>query len=164
MLNPVFWLALSVLAQGNQSPPTCRRVLDSLDSKVRQNYAGFLLEVTGNRRYEYDAILRHAEHEADSLSYERCYPALARYIEWFGDPHLFVFQSQQVDSAIARRRVAALTKLDITEERARDELMTRAGSLDPIEGIWYDGALRVAVVPEPGGTSGRFIAVVVSTD
>ncbi|HVZ19863.1 MAG TPA: hypothetical protein VG871_02305 [Vicinamibacterales bacterium] len=46
----------------------------------------------------------------------------------------------------------------ITEDQVRETTPT-----DPIEGIWDDGSgqYRLAIVPEPGGEQGRYVAVVV---
>ena len=155
-------LLLAATADGQS--PTCRRALDSLDSKLRQNYAGFLLELTGAKRSEYDDVLTRARRDADSQALDRCYPVLARFIAWFDDPHLFVYQSQQVDSSVARLRAAALTHVPINEAGAQAALAARAGALDPIEGIWYNGPLRVAILREEEPPSRRFIGVVVASD
>ena len=145
--------------------PTCRLALDSLDSKVRQNYAGFLLEVKGPRHDDYRSMLQRVEGEADRSEFERCYTPLSRYIDWFADPHLFVFQNQQTDSATAIRQRESIQHVSLTEDGARKLLSVRLGALEPIEGIWYDGPLWIAVVPDSTDPLRRlFIGVVVASD
>ncbi len=145
-------------------PATCRVTLDSLDARLRQNYAGFLLEVNGDRRRAYDAMLRRLERRADSTALSACYPILAAYASWYDDPHLFVFQSQQTDSVIAGRRRAALRRIALTEADVRASLAAAATTSDPIEGVWYDGPLRIGVVRDPAGQDEDFIAVVLASD
>lgn len=163
-------VASLVLAAGSwaqapaSSAPTCRQSLDSLDARVRRNYAGFLLEIKGERRSEYDQMLRQVGSRAASTPLESCYQVLSAYTGWFDDPHLFVFQSQTVDSATAAQRAKSLQRVELTEESALQDLQRRRQQLDPIEGIWYEGALRVAIVPEPQRSPGTYVAVVVHSD
>lgn len=156
-------LAVSRVA-GGQQDPTCRRTLDSLDAKVRQNYAGFLLEVRGERRAPYNAMVASAAARADATGLRECYPVLAGYIAWYDDPHLFVFQSQSTDSATARPRAEGLPRVPVGEAAVRRALGESGGKRDPIEGIWYDGPLRIAVVPDPEGQGGDFLGVVLQSD
>lgn len=151
-------------AQTPAPAPTCRQSLDSLDAKTRRNYAGFLLEIRDDRRAAYQEMLGSAATRADRTPLNACYPVLADYAAWFDDPHLFVFQSQAVDSATARTRAAALPRVALTEAGVRADLARRESMLDPIEGIWYDGPLRIAIVPDPTGTAGRFLGVVLTAD
>jgi hypothetical protein len=139
-------------------------MLDSLDARLRRNYAGFLLEVRGTKRDAYRAMLQRVGRRADTTSLDTCYPVLASYTAWFEDPHVFVFQSQAPDSADAARRRASLRSLRVTEADVRADLERRATTRDPLEGIWYDGPLRVAVVPDPARGKGAFAAVVLEGD
>lgn len=145
-------------------PPTCRVTLDSLSSKLRQNYAGFLLEVRDARRVSHDSMLVQVARTADGLPLDRCFQALNAYVGWFDDPHLFVLQGTAVDSATAARRRAGLRRLELDESAIRMELDRRRSTLDPIEGIWFDGPTRYAVVRDPAGADGRFIAVLLASD
>ena len=159
--------APAVFAQAATSPPpTCRITLDSLDSRVRVNYAAFLLEIRGTRRATYDSVLAASRQAAETTPLDDCYPVLRSYIEWFDDPHLFVFQSSLVDSATARTRAAAVRMTPVTEASAREYFARRGKTLDPIEGIWYDGPIRYAVLADPEAPSGeaRFMAVLLAPD
>ncbi len=144
--------------------PTCAQTLDSLDSKTRQNYAGFLLEVRGARRTAYDSLLAVLKRDASAASLDRCYPLLARYTEWYDDPHVFVFQNQTTDSATANRRRRAVRRIAMDEAAIRHDLEARRALLDPIEGIWYDGPTRFGVIRDPDGTPGRFVALQLAPD
>lgn len=143
--------------------PTCRQSLDSLDAKVRRNYAGHLLEVTGPRAQAHHAMLESLRGRADTVRLEDCYPLLNTYTQWYADPHLFVLQSQVVDTATARIAAAGLRRIEVTEAGIRTA-MARGAARDPIEGVWYDGALRLGVVPDPSRPGGHFAAVVLATD
>lgn len=146
------------------SPPTCRTSLDSLDAKVRQNYAGFLLEVRGERRRGYDTMLRRLADAADTTALGSCFPVLRSYASWYDDPHLFVFQRQSTDSLDAVRRALSLRRLPLSEREVRASLGDPGRTLDPIEGIWYEGPLRLAVVRDPNGGNTDFLAVVLHSD
>ena len=151
----------SVGAQGTAAAsPTCRTSLDSIDARVRQNYAGFVLEVRGERRRAYDTMLRRLARAADTTSLDSCFPVLRSYASWYDDPHLFVFQRQSTDSLAAARRAASLRRLPLSEPDVRASLGSAGRTLDPIEGIWYEGPLRLAVVRDPNGGNTDFVAVV----
>lgn len=139
-------------------------MLTDLRHQVEADYAGFGLEVTGARRRDYERAWASFTREAARAAGDDCLAALNHYVDWFHDPHLFVFQSGRLDTAETTRRAATVAELDLDEAQARATLERRAGHLDPIEGIWYDGALRVAVVPEPGAPAGRYVAVVLKSD
>ncbi|WP_337172357.1 S41 family peptidase [Gemmatimonas aurantiaca] len=158
------WTAhITAQAPSPSSPATCRISLDSLDAKVRENYAGHLLEVTGSRQDAHRAMLQRLRNRADTVPLHACYPVLASYVQWYDDPHLFVFQSTTPDSSTARRRAAALRHVRTTETDIRRAL-TRRATHDPIEGIWFDGPLQLGVIPDPAGPSGSFVAVVLRSD
>jgi hypothetical protein len=139
----------------------CTATLSALTSKVEADYAGFVLEVRAVRRAEYDAMLAGLRARARGASGDRCLPVLQDYVGWFADPHLFIFQSAQLDSSEAHRRMKAVTvrHFDSLAFAAR---LRGTEPRDPIEGIWTDGRLRVAVAPE--GAPGQYVAIVLTPD
>lgn len=150
-------LGLMPLAAG------CVEDLDALARKVEQNYAGYHLEVLAERRAEYDRHLSRLRAQASGIQGDDCYFMLRSLVSWFNDPHLFIFQSTRLDSAETASRAAAVERTDLTEDRVRAYLSGRRDSLDPLEGIWFDGKLRVAIVPRGQGVS-ELIAVVLTSD
>jgi hypothetical protein len=155
----------SLSGQAPSTPVNCTTTLDSLDARVRRNYAGFVLEVATRKRAQYATHLMAAQQaaRAAALSTDDCTRVLRAYIAWYDDPHLFVFQSLTADTASNRRRERAL-QLDTRHESAlRDDFAARCTSLDPIEGIWRDGALRVGVV-RSSATSDTLVAIVLASD
>ena len=159
--------ATTAAAQQPASPdsaPSCGSMLTQLRHQLETDYAGFQLEIKGGRLQRYERSYADLTREAGRAQGDDCFAVLDHYIKWFHDPHLFIYQSGRLDSAETTRRAAAVPRLALDEAGARADLERRAGRLDPIEGIWYDGDLRVAVVPEPGAPAGRFVAVVLQSD
>jgi hypothetical protein len=146
-----------------QAPP-CPTTLAHLRAKVEADYAGFLLEVRGPRRAQYDALLGRLQAESARASADGCLSVLQDYLAWFGDPHLFLFQSTELDSGEALRRERAVTVLKIDSLAFKARLARPGVRRDPIEGIWTDGRLRLAVMPDGSANSGRFVAVVLTPD
>lgn len=143
--------------------PTCAQTLDSLDAKIRQHYAGFLLEVRGARRAAYDSVRADVAREAAATSLSDCVRPLTRLVRWYDDPHLFVYQSPVIDSASAQAARAALRRVPVDEAALRRGF-ARKSMLDPIEGIWYDGPTRLAVIKDPTAGTGHFVAVLLASD
>lgn len=145
-----------------QGAPSCAAALDSLDGRVRQNYAGFLLEVRGQRREDFDRMARAAHARADTTVFAGCFPVLDGYVRWYGDPHLFVFQAGSDDSVSMRARRESLQVVSLSEDSAR-VLISHGSHPDPIEGIWFDGPTRYAVLRDPGD-SAHFRAIQLASD
>lgn len=160
--------AVSATAAGAQTSvpaPSCLQDLDGLRRTIEADYAGFVLEVAPHPE-RYHAALTAARSRAGSAKTElACFRVLNGLVTWFGDPHLFLYQSGRVDSAEVMRRARAVQHVSLDEAAAKAYFASRAGKLDAIEGIWYDGPLRVAVVPEDRARpKGPFIAVVLQSD
>lgn len=147
-----------------QAAPTCAQTLDSLDAKLRQNYAGFQLEVQPTRKAAYETMRANARRVAQSRALDDCFTTLRRFIAWFEDPHLFVFQGPTPDSASAARRRASVRRMPVREDSLRRALTARGTRADPIEGVWYDGATRYAVVQDGAAGAGHFVAVLLEAD
>lgn len=147
-----------------QSPPPCRENLDSLQHRLELDYAGFRLEVKGNRAARYRRMLDTLRVRAGSTPPADCLGVLKTFTAWFADPHLFVFQRTGLDTAETRRRAAAIEHREIDETRLRAWLTENAKGLDPVEGIWYEGPLRLAVLPDSARGPGRFLALVLTSD
>ncbi len=141
----------------------CSLTLSRLATKVVANYAGYHLEVVGARRVAYDSMLRALQPRAASAAVDQCLPVLRSYIAWFNDPHLAIIESTNIDSAETRRRSGSIRTIALTEAEVLRGLRARS-TIDPIEGIWYDGSMRLAIVPDPDAARGTFAAVVVASD
>lgn len=160
-------MLLAMLAATLLSAPdtaSCANDLARLDAKIRTNYPGFTIEAKGATLTRYEATLKGLQGQAARASEERCFPILSSLTDFFHDPHLFVFQSTRLDSAETRRRMMMVESRPIDEAAARRYLALRGARLDPIEGIWYDRTLRLAVMADPAGQQTRFVAVLLTTD
>jgi hypothetical protein len=136
-------------------------------AKAEADYAGFVLEVKGARRRQYDSALVALRPRAGAAEGDNCYFVLNAYAAQFRDPHVFVFQQTNLDTSETAKRAATpgyLVRLPLSEDSAHRYYARNAKHLDPIEGIWKSGALRVAVVPDPGKREGEFVAVVLNPD
>ncbi len=151
-------------ATGRKTAPSCSTLLSGFEEKIEQDYAGYRLEVKGERRRAYAAMADDLARQAASATGDACFFVLKRFVDWFHDPHLFVFQSTQLDSAESGRRARAARHVALTERQARSYFTERGDRLDPIEGIWHDGqGLRLAVVPD-SAAPGRFMGIVLTPD
>lgn len=159
-------LATSLLlaAQKTDSTLSCATNLALLERKLMLDYAGYTLELKGERLTQFASMKRAAQQRADRTTGNDCYFVLNDFVEWFDDPHLFVYQSTRIDTAETTRRAAAVQRLNVTEASARAYYTRRRTKLDPIEGIWYDRGVRVAVIPDSTLGAGRFVAVMLSSD
>jgi hypothetical protein len=161
-----FAIAFAARAQAPAAAPplTCAEDLQLLHERVRANYAGYTLEFTGDKLRRFEAAFDSMRTRAEGTAGVECVFVLKRLIRWFDDPHLFLYETGRLDTAETARRARDVAIVDIDEARARAYFAAHAATLDAIEGIWYDGALRMAVVPEPGAAAGRFVAVLLNSD
>ena len=161
---PLLVSSLLLAAQPADSTVSCATTLALLERKMMLDYAGYTLELRGERLTQFAEMKRQMQQRADRTRGDDCYFVLNDFVEWFDDPHLFVYQSTRLDTAETTRRAAAVKRLNVTEASARDYYKRRGARLDPIEGIWYDRGLRVAVLPDSTLGAGRFVAVMLSSD
>lgn len=141
----------------------CAEDFEALVAAVAENYAGYVLEVAGRRDAEHEALVERVRAQADSAaSAEECIYALREYTAWFRDPHLFVGQFPAYDSARLAAFAAAVERVPLSRADVVARLDASSG-LDPIEGIWYDEATEIAVVPDTGAGTGQFLGVVVAS-
>jgi hypothetical protein len=168
MIGLLFMLAArsAAPAASADSLPSCSVVLEGMVAKAEADYAGFVLEGKGARRRQYDSTLAALRVRADSAKADECYFVLHAYAEQFHDPHVFVFQRTFLDSAesAALAAVPKISRLLIAEDTMRRHFTQNAKHLDPIEGIWKSGALRVAVIAGKGNDPGDYVAVVLTPD
>ena len=160
--------SVSVHAQTPPAAPdsalSCTEDLSLLDRRIQMDYAGFRLEVKGQKAQHYQRAIADLRARAASTTGGDCYFILKDLIKWFADPHLFLYETSRLDTAETTRRAQTAATLDLDEARAHQYFVRQGSKLDPIEGIWYDGPLRVAVVPDPKGPTGHFVAVVLAPD
>ena len=152
---PALGLLILLGAAPADSSPSCAADLAGLDGKLRADYAGYLLELRGDRLQKYTAMKAALEARARRTMGDSCSFVLHDFTEWFDDPHLFVFQNPVIDSAETLRREKSVAKRHVTEASARAYYRQHETHLDPIEGIWYDRGLRVAIVPDPSKSAGQ---------
>lgn len=148
------------LTQGPASVE-CPALVTALHQRVAANYAGHRLEVRGARERELRRLVATLQQAATGAEGEACRALLQRLVDWYDDPHLFLFQSTRLDTAETTRRRASLPRHPVREAAVLAGLARRPEA-DPIEGIWYDGGRRMAVIP--AGVPDRFLAVITASD
>ena len=146
------------------STPTCAQDLEALDRRLQADYGGFQLEIRGTRRAAFDRMLGELRPRATRATGDACFAILRAYADFFDDPHVFIYQSTRLDTAETSRRAAGADHVALTADDALAYFRRNAARLDPIEGIWYAGGLRVAVVPDARAGTGHFTAVVLTGD
>jgi len=157
-------IAVTLLAASPDSTPSCATSLALLERTMHLDYAGYTLELRGDRLKRFAEMKAALRERADRTRGDDCYFVLRDFTEWFDDPHLFVYQSMRVDTAESRRRAEQVERRAVTDASARDYFRRRGARLDPIEGIWYDRGLRVAVVPDSALGAGHWVAVLLTSD
>ncbi|HEY2375233.1 MAG TPA: hypothetical protein VGH98_04605 [Gemmatimonadaceae bacterium] len=161
---PCIALAATLVAGRSREPQlSCATDLALLERKLHLDYAGYTLELRGDRLRAFAAMKAAAQARADTTTGDACYFVLRDFVAWFDDPHLFVYENPALDSAESARRAAAVERRNVTEESARAYFRAHARTLDPIEGIWYDRGLRVAIVPDSARRN-AFVAVLLASD
>ena len=143
---------------------SCADDLSLLERKMHLDYAGYAMELRGQRLRDFAAMKAAAQARADSTRGDACFFVLRDFVDWFDDPHLFLYERAAIDSAETRRRAAAVERHSLSEREARAYFRNRGARLDPIEGIWYDRGLRVAIVPDPSRLPNGYVAVILAGD
>ena len=143
---------------------SCATELSLLERKMQLDYAGYTLELRGQRLRDFAAMKAAAQVRADAARGDACYFVLRDFVAWFDDPHLFLYERAAIDSGESARRAAAVDRHSLSEEAARAYFRSRGARLDPIEGIWYDRGLRVAVVPDSARLPNGYLAIVLAGD
>jgi Peptidase family S41 len=171
-LSRLYTLALTTLIAFARSPIfgqsepslSCAADLSLLERTMHLDYAGYTMELRGQRLRDFAAMKATAQVRADSTRGDSCYDVLRDFVEWFDDPHLFLYERARIDTAETARRAASVERRPISESSARTYFRDRGLRLDPIEGIWYDRGLRLAVVPDSSRLPNGYLAIVLSAD
>jgi hypothetical protein len=156
--------AALAVGRSNEPQPSCATDLALLERKLHLDYAGYTLELRGDRLRAFTAMKSAAQSRADATTGDGCYVVLRDFVDWFDDPHLFIYENAALDSAETARRAAAIDRRQISDEGARAYFRAHARTLDPIEGIWYDRGLRVAVLPDSARGRNAFVAILLASD
>lgn len=122
LLVLLFFKTLVLLAQ---EPCQCTANLEQLIRKTEENYAGFPIKVTGEKKTAYLNVIRRLKKTAAaSGSPLECYSVLREYVSFFYDRHFLI---NYTDRSVARREVI-MPQMQYYESQTGD----------PWEGIWRD--------------------------
>ena len=149
MIGTLTLLAAGVAAAG------CPAVFDELANATEANYAGHVLKLpdeasrTDYRRFR--TML--ADRASRAEGHAACRTVLQAYVGFYADHHLFVRSREHFNSPIPALREAW------NDERAQAYLAGRAGTLDPVEGRWFDATGTIGVVHDAALAPGQFVAV-----
>lgn len=166
-------LALPPSATARPPEPacTCEDELERLLELVEATYPGHRLEIApdSEQRAAYGERVAEIRRVVEGVSRDRCFWALRRFTDDFGDPHLFVTQVGPREGSTPWPSVAPLDTPERHPEPP-EELARRASAAsaagDPLAGIWYAaGGERFAVVPadDGEGAGGERVAVVLES-
>jgi hypothetical protein len=171
LTSVIFASAATFVAPASAQEPTapdsaltCTEELRLLRSRIEQDYGGYRLEVRGAKLRRFETAYSLLAARAARTAGADCYFVLKQLVAWFDDPHLFLYESGRLDTAETTKRAHAAATMAMDEAKARTYFLSHPRDLDPVEGLWYDGALRMAVVPDPAGANGRFVAVLLNGD
>ena len=156
--------AALAVGRSTEPQPTCATDLALLERKLHLDYASYTLELRGDRLRAFTAMKSAAQLRADTTTGDACYFVLRDFVEWFHDPHLFIYENAALDTAETARRASAIDRRQVSEESARAYFRAHALTLDAIEGIWYDRGLRVAVLPDSTRGRNAFVAILLASD
>lgn len=156
-------LAPAPLAARSEACP-CSEALRELTSTIERNYVGFRLEIHGQRAEQHRVTLAGFTRQAGAASTdEECVRVLQSYLRFFRDGHLFLLTRPRLSPEDSMRVAREAPRTPLREADVRRILEERAGSLDPIEGIWYDkSGYRVGIVHAPQSTSHDFVGVMLT--
>ena len=151
-------------APAGDSALSCATDLALLERKMHEDYACYTLELRGPRLVSFAAMKARAIVRAESATGDACFQVIDDFTRWFDDPHLFLYETTRLDTAESARRAATVERRVVDEDAARTYFRRRGAALDPIEGIWYDEGLRVAILPDSARGTAHFVAVVLTSD
>src|SRR5689334_19249160 len=117
---PAAALAFTLFAAQTDSTRPCSTTLALLERTMHLDYAGYTLELRGDRLTRFAAMKSAAQQRADGARGDDCYFVLRDFVDWFDDPHLFVYQTMRVDTAESRRRAEGVERRAVSEEGARE--------------------------------------------
>ena len=147
------------------APCSCRADLDAMVDKIERNYIAWHLEYKGTpRELDFRRFVAGLQARADATSSESCIFLVRELSDWFHDGHLFVIEYPAVSTDDAARLIRETETRTTSEPAVRADLARRAGTLDPIEGLWYAAGLRLAIVPATTASATAFVAIVLSSD
>lgn len=123
----------------------CSTMLESLITKTESNYAGFIHKVKEQDSTSYVKLKAQVRKEAIPISFDNCFSILDRYVSFFKDGHLFVFESpasptpKQSDSiALQLLRYATPTQFE--------KAINPQKNVDAIVGTWQNTDYKMAVI------------------
>ena len=125
----------------------CEADFEQLVEIVEESYVGYHLGVGTSNEAEYRRVKEAVRTKARSSSADDCVWVLREYVDWFGDGHLFIGESPTVSAAESRRLAAGAAR----STRSLDEIfeyLDASEALEPVEGIWFDGQMEIAIVRE----------------
>jgi len=125
-----------------------------------KNYSLFMYKVTDENRDLYDAhtdlMLEKAKKTED---FEDCKILLEQWLDFFRDGHTYIVNSGQ------QSKESYSEEIEITEKRFKKEYQENSYELNPVLGIWKNGAYTVAIMPSPKSSTRErdYVAVIIKS-
>jgi hypothetical protein len=147
-----------------EEPCDCAGRFDRIVEKVRADYIGYALGVkTARQRATFDALVVSLHEKAAHSSNEECVFVARELTDSMHDGHLFVLEGPEVSEAEAKTLADTAEVVERSESSIRAYLVTNAGKLDPIEGIWYSSeGYRTGIIRDEKPGRRDFVAVMLT--
>lgn len=122
---------------------SCSEMVEGLVSKTESNYAGYIHKVKEKDSSKYVKLKADIRKEASNTSFTDCYDLLDRFVSYFKDGHLFVFESpKSLSHAMQDSMAKQLARYSSTLEKEIKQLRSN----DPIVGIWQNADYKLGII------------------
>lgn len=152
----------------NSQSCECKTNLDSLATKVENNYAGYLDKTSGENSFKYKHFKDSLTLKARNITKYGCYLLLREYLSFFTDPHLNLLLVNALPKSnyedTLRSMFMSFRTVSVDTNDLREYY--QQGSKDEIEGVWnaLGFNFRIAICKESTGLDSRYEGIAINAD
>jgi Peptidase family S41 len=145
---------------------SCLEKLVSLESAVRENYAGFNDKVKGSNKAKYLKFKKQIFTVADTASEFNCHYLINKYISFFDDRHLSIaLDWGKVNSKNVIDFFEKTPSINLDESTLKSYLDNKLSNYDKIEGIWKDSRnLYTCAIVKDSANPNIYLGVTITAD